>query len=52
MRGAPQVYHFPSGQAEAHFADGSKDILFPDGYLRRVHADGTEEDVRELESAA
>lgn len=30
-RGTPQVYFFPSGQVEAHHADGSKDIRFPDG---------------------
>lgn len=26
-----EVYFFPNGQTEAHFADSSKDILFPDG---------------------
>ena len=39
-----EVYHFPSGQTEAHGADGRKEILFPDGLLRRVYPDGREED--------
>ena len=39
-----EVYHFPSGQTEAHGAGGQKEILFPDGLLRRVYPDGREED--------
>lgn len=39
-----EVYHFPSGQTEAHGVDGRKEILFPDGLLRRVYPDGREED--------
>jgi len=42
--GGVEVYHFPSGQTEAHGPDGYKEILFPDGLLRKVHADGREED--------
>ena len=42
--GGIEVYHFPSGQTEAHGPDGYKEILFPDGLLRKVHADGREED--------
>ena len=44
--GGGEVYHFPSGQTEAHAPGGRvKDIRFPDGARRRVHADGREEDV-------
>ncbi len=39
-----EVYHFPSGQTEAHGVDWRKEILFPDGLLRRVYPDGREED--------
>jgi centromere protein J len=42
--GGAEVYHFPSGQTEAHGLDGYKEILFPDGLLRRVYPDGREED--------
>ncbi len=36
-----EVFHFPTGQREAHFAHtGDKEILFPDGSTRRVRADG------------
>jgi hypothetical protein len=43
--GGGEVYHFPSGQTEAHAPGGRKDILFPDGARRRVHPGGREEDV-------
>ena len=35
-----EVYYFASGQAEAHFPDGAKEILFADGVARRVGAPG------------
>ena len=38
-----EVFHFPSGQVEAHAPDGTKDIRFPEGGCRRVYADGREE---------
>ena len=31
-----EVYHFPSGQCEAHLPDGRKEILFPDRTFRVV----------------
>jgi hypothetical protein len=37
-----QVFYFPNGQTEAHHADGTKEVLFPDGALRIVQRDGTE----------
>ena len=40
-----EVFHFPTGQVEAHAPDGRKDILFPDGTARRVHPDGREEEL-------
>jgi centromere protein J len=36
------MFHFPSGQVEAHARDGRKDILFPDGHAARVLANGRE----------
>ena len=38
-----RVYHFPRVR-QAHGPDGYKEILIPDGLLRKVHADGREED--------
>jgi hypothetical protein len=35
-----EVFYFPSGQVEGHHAAGSKDIVFPDGSIRRVMPDG------------
>lgn len=46
-----ELYHFvATDQVELHRARGSssgveKEILFPDGTLRRIHVDGREEDV-------
>jgi hypothetical protein len=37
-----QVFYFPNGQTEAHHVDGCKEILFPDGTLRKVMQDGSE----------
>jgi len=34
------VFYFPSGQREAHHGGGVKEIVFPDGGVRRVMADG------------
>ena len=48
--GAPELYFFPGGQAEAHFVGGSKEILFPDGACRLVDANGEEEDVPPAEA--
>lgn len=39
---ALQVFYFPNGQTEAHHKDGSKEILFPDGMLRKVLPSGEE----------
>ena len=38
-----EVFHFASGQAEAHHPGGLKEILFPSGDMRLVHPDGREE---------
>ena len=48
-----EVFHFPSGQAEAHHPNGRKEILFPDRAARRVHPNGREEvaDMSALSSA-
>lgn len=35
-----EVFAFPSGQVEGHGPDGTKDIVFPDGAIRRVMPDG------------
>lgn len=35
-----EVFYFPSGQVEGHTAAGVKDIVFPDGSIRRVQPDG------------
>jgi hypothetical protein len=40
MSGPVEVFFFPSGQTEAHHANGAKEIRFPDGLLRVVTADG------------
>eukprot|EP00892_Ulva_mutabilis_P004338 jgi/Ulvmu1/2276/UM013_0123.1 len=37
-----EVFYFPNGQTEAHHKDGSKEILFPDGMLRKVLSSGEE----------
>jgi hypothetical protein len=37
-----QVFYFPNGQTEAHHKDGSKEILFADGMLRKVLPSGEE----------
>lgn len=37
-----QVFYFPNGQTEAHHIDGSKEILFPEGTLRKIMAQGEE----------
>jgi hypothetical protein len=38
-----QVFYFPNGQTEAHHLDGSKEIIFPDGMLRKTSPSGVEE---------
>ncbi|WIA38456.1 hypothetical protein OEZ86_001780 [Tetradesmus obliquus] len=40
-----EVFYFPSGQVEGHTAAGVKDIVFPDGSIRRVQPDGSEQDI-------
>lgn len=41
-----EVYHFVStGQVELHGAHDYKEVLFPEGILRRIYPDGREEDV-------
>jgi hypothetical protein len=37
-----EVFHFPSGQREAHHPTGLREILFPDSSVRLVCADGAE----------
>ena len=39
-----EVYHFPTGQTEAHHTGGLKEIIFPDGNMRLVHSQGAESD--------
>jgi centromere protein J len=39
-----EVYHFPTGQTEAHHKGGLKEIIFPDGNMRLVHSQGAESD--------
>lgn len=36
------MFYFPNGQTEAHHKGGSKEILFPDGMLRKVLSNGEE----------
>ncbi|GFR43458.1 hypothetical protein Agub_g4541 [Astrephomene gubernaculifera] len=43
--GGVEVFYFPSGQTEAHHPGHGKEIVFPDGVLRVVTAEGTEMDV-------
>ncbi len=31
-----EVFHFPSGQIECHFKNGTKEVLFPDGVAHRL----------------
>ena len=40
--GGIEVYHFPSGQTEAHHPGDLKEIIFPDGSMRLVQGRGTE----------
>lgn len=42
-----EVFHFPSGQVEAHHPSGLREILFPDRTVRLVHGDGTEADAEQ-----
>ncbi len=35
-----EVFYFPTGQIEGHHADGTLDIIFPDGSIKRVMPDG------------
>ncbi len=39
-----EVYHFPTGQTEAHHKGGLKEIIFPDGSMRLVRSQGAESD--------
>ena len=43
-----EVYHFPSGQCEAHLPDGSKEILFADRSFRVVGRAADREDEVEI----
>lgn len=36
------MYHFPSGQTEAHHPGGLKEIIFQDGSMRLVDGEGAE----------
>ena len=40
--GGIEVYHFPSGQTEAHHPGGLKEIIFQDGSVRLVDREGAE----------
>jgi hypothetical protein len=40
-----EVFYFPSGQVEGHKPGGSKEIVFADGAVRRVAADGGMQDI-------
>lgn len=37
-----QVFYFPNRQTEAHHKDGSKEIIFPNGTIRKILANGEE----------
>lgn len=37
-----RVYRFGNGQLERHSPDGAKTVLYPDGTVKRVGADGRE----------
>ena len=42
--GGIEVYHFPSGQTEAHHPGDMKEIIFPDGSMRLVQGRGADID--------
>lgn len=42
--GGIEVYHFPSGQTEAHHPGGLKEIIFQDGSVRLIDGRSVESD--------
>eukprot|EP01026_Neomeris_dumetosa_P078883 TRINITY_DN8568_c0_g1_i2.p1 TRINITY_DN8568_c0_g1~~TRINITY_DN8568_c0_g1_i2.p1 ORF type:complete len:241 (-),score=30.15 TRINITY_DN8568_c0_g1_i2:33-698(-) len=40
-----EVFYFSNGQIEGHHKNGSKEIVFPDGSLRKVDVGGSERDL-------
>ena len=47
--GGTEVYHFPSGQTEAHHPGGLKEIIFQDGSMRLVDGEGAEMDAKRVQ---
>ena len=44
-----QVFKFENGQIEKHFIDGMKEIIFPDGFIKKIYPERKKESINHKE---